>query len=249
MRRKLIAGNWKMHGNLAQNLAFAQALQQVELPRCDLLICPPFPYLQQMLDLLAPLGIQVGAQDCAQNAAGAYTGEVAASMLADLGVTHVLLGHSERRQYQQESNEQLLLKLQQALAAGLQPIVCVGETLAEREADETETVILSQVTALSEQLQPQQLAQVIWAYEPVWAIGTGLTATPLQAQAVHQLIRNSLCEQLGDQAEQVLLLYGGSVKADNAASLFSMPDIDGGLVGGASLDASQFLAIGQAAEK
>ncbi|SFX57253.1 triose-phosphate isomerase [Marinospirillum alkaliphilum] len=248
MRQKLVAGNWKMHGSREMTDALLKQLLAARLPTAAMLVCPPFPYLQQAASSLQGSGVLLGAQDCAANESGAYTGEVAATMLADLGVSHVLLGHSERRQYQQETDALVLQKAQQALAAGLKPVICVGETLAEREAGQTEQVVLRQAQAILQGLTAQQLQQVIFAYEPVWAIGTGLTATPQQAQDVHALLRSAVAEVSPQLAETMLLLYGGSVKPDNAASLFAMTDIDGGLIGGASLDADQFLAIGYAAE-
>jgi len=203
--------------------------------------------LQLVAEKLDGTSIGLGAQDCAATDQGARTGEVSAAMLADLGVTHVLLGHSERRQYQQEDDALILQKVRQALSQDLRPIVCVGETLEQRKAGETEAVVLAQVSAIVDELSSDELDGLIFAYEPVWAIGSGLSASPEQAQAVHALIRSSLKAVNANWAERVQLLYGGSVKAENAASLFAMPDIDGGLIGGASLDAQQFLAIGHAA--
>ena len=213
-----------------------------------LLVFPPYPYLSQAAALLAGSTIGLGAQDCAKAEEGAYTGEVSAAMLADLGVSYVLLGHSERRQYHAESDALVLEKTQQALAAGLIPIICVGETLAQREAGDTDKVVLQQLMTVLLGLTLEQQKKLVVAYEPVWAIGTGLTATPEQAQEVHALLRLAVAKVNEDLAEKMLFLYGGSMKPNNAASLLEMPDIDGGLIGGASLDADQFLAIGKAAE-
>lgn len=247
MRKTLVAGNWKMNASQAKTRELLTSLiQETDLPS-QLLVCPPHPYLSLAGELLAGSNIALGAQDCAATSEGAYTGEVAASMLADLGVTHVLLGHSERRQHQQESNQLVLAKAKQALAAGIKPVICVGETLEQREARLTEEVVLEQVKALLDGLQLDELSQLIFAYEPVWAIGSGLTASPDQAQAVHALIRQALAQRDPQLADHLQLLYGGSVKPDNAAALFSMPDIDGGLIGGASLDVKQFIAIARAA--
>lgn len=248
MRQKLVAGNWKMHGNLQMTQDLLKKLLEKQLPEAQLLVCPPFPYLQQAAQLLQGSGVALGAQDCSVAQEGAFTGEVSAFMLADLGVSHVLLGHSERRQYQQESNELVLAKAQAALAAGLVPVICVGETLQQRDAGLSGKVVLEQAGVILRGLDRDLLDRVIFAYEPVWAIGTGLTATPEQAQEVHALLRDAVAEVDVKLAENMLLLYGGSVKPDNAASLFGMADIDGGLIGGASLDADQFLAIGYAAE-
>lgn len=248
MRQKLVAGNWKMHGDQQMVTDLLNKLLSQQAPSVKLLVFPPYPYLSQAAELLANSNIGLGAQDCSQAVEGAYTGEVSAAMLADMGVSHVLLGHSERRQYHAETDEQVLEKAQRVLVAGLVPLVCVGETLAQREAGETEKIVLQQLTSILQGLTLAQLQKVVVAYEPVWAIGTGLTATPEQAQAVHALLRSAVAKFNQDLATSMLFLYGGSMKPDNAASLLKMPDIDGGLIGGASLDADQFLAIGKAAE-
>ncbi|WP_416885182.1 triose-phosphate isomerase [Marinospirillum sp.] len=247
MRKKLVAGNWKMNASRAQVAKLLPNLVQAQGLSCQLLICPPFPYLPLVGEYLKDSGWQLGAQDCASTSDGAYTGEVSAAMLADLGARFVLLGHSERRLYQQESNALILAKLQQVLEQGLVAVFCIGETLEQRQSGQTEAVILEQLTEVLSGLTPEQLRKLVIAYEPVWAIGTGQTASPEQAQAVHAFIRQWLRQQDALAADEVQIIYGGSVKADNAASLFAMPDIDGGLVGGASLDADQFLAIAQAA--
>ncbi|WP_114416672.1 triose-phosphate isomerase [Marinospirillum perlucidum] len=247
MRQKLVAGNWKMNASRELLERLLDPVAQEKGLACRLLVCPPHPYLPLAAEKLKSTDVALGAQDCAATPEGAYTGEVAASMLADLGVEYVLLGHSERRQYQKETDALVVEKAGQALAQGLKPVVCVGETLGEREAGKTRDVVLEQVKAILTAFSSEELVKVVFAYEPVWAIGTGLSASPEEAQEVHALIRKAIAEQDGQLAEQALLLYGGSVKAENAASLFSMPDIDGGLIGGASLDAGQFLAIAHAA--
>ncbi|WP_027848259.1 triose-phosphate isomerase [Marinospirillum minutulum] len=248
MRQKLVAGNWKMHGSQQMVKHLLEKMLSQQAPSAKLLVFPPYPYLSQAIQLLAKSEIGIGAQDCSQADEGAYTGEVSAKMLADLGVSHVLLGHSERRQYHAETDALVLEKAKRVLAADLIPVVCVGETLAQREAGETNKVVLQQLTPLIEKLTLAQLQKVVVAYEPVWAIGTGLTATPEQAQEVHAFLRSVVAKVDKELAAKMLFLYGGSMKPDNAASLLKMPDIDGGLIGGASLDADQFLAIGKAAE-
>jgi triosephosphate isomerase len=242
MRRgKLVVGNWKMNGGLASNAALLVALLAGWRPRPDrtLAVCVPFPYLGQARDALTGSPLAWGAQDVSEHAAGAFTGEVAASMLAEFGCRFVLAGHSERRQRHCETDATVAAKAQMALAAGLTPIVCVGETLVERDAGAWQAVVGRQFDAVAAMLA-SEMPLVALAYEPIWAIGTGRTATPGQAQEVHAFLRQRL-RQAG--AEGVSVLYGGSVKAGNAGALFAMPDIDGGLVGGASLDAKEFLAI------
>lgn len=234
-----------MHGSLAANRSLLEGLASVGLPGAiDVVVCPPFAYLQQALSLCAGSGVAVGGQDCSHMAEGAYTGEVAAPMLADLGCRAVILGHSERRQYHRESSPLIAAKLNAAAAAGLLPIVCVGETVEQREGGEAEVVVAEQLAgALAD--APMAPGLVI-AYEPVWAIGTGLTASPGEAQAMHAFLREKLFDLVAD-GEAVRLLYGGSVNAENAAELFAQPDIDGALVGGASLDAEAFATIVRAA--
>lgn len=248
MRQKLVAGNWKMHGSQQMVTDLLKKLLSNQVPNVKLLVFPPYPYLSQAAEILAGSHIGLGAQDCSKATEGAYTGEVSAVMLAELGVSHVLLGHSERRQYHAESDELVLEKTQQVLAAGLIPVVCIGETLAQREAGDTDKVVLQQLNTVLQGLTLKQLQKVVVAYEPVWAIGTGLTATPEQAQEVHSVLRTAVAKINTELAAKILILYGGSMKPDNAASLLEMPDIDGGLIGGASLDADQFLAIRKAAE-
>ncbi len=243
MRGKLVVGNWKMNGGLRQNdalLAELRARWAAPVGR-DLALCVPYPYLWQAQAALSGSAISWGAQNVSEHAGGAYTGEVSAAMVAEFGCRFALVGHSERRARCGETDVAVADKAAAALGAGLTPIVCVGETLAEREAGTTRTVVLRQFDAVANRLGARVSAIVI-AYEPVWAIGTGQSASPDQAQAVHRLLR----ERLGDidgAAAAVPLLYGGSVKSDNAKSLFACPDIDGALVGGASLKADEFLAI------
>lgn len=243
-RKRLVIGNWKMHGDTAFTSGLLSGLRTgiAGVSQCDVAVCVPFPYLHQTRSLLEGTGITWGAQDVSEHEKGAYTGEVAASMLADFACRWVLVGHSERRSYHGETDAVVAAKASAALAAGITPVVCVGETLQEQEAGQTGAVIerqLAPVLALGE----ESLSRLVIAYEPVWAIGTGRTATPDQAQQVHALIRSRLASH---GAPDTRILYGGSVKAANAASLFAMPDIDGALVGGASLSAPEFLSIAAA---
>lgn len=244
MRRKLIAANWKMNGSRAANAAWLAAFDGSQAP-CDVVVCPPFVYLPQVLAALR--GAEAGAQDLSAEAPGAYTGEVAGEMLLDLGVRWVIVGHSERRTLRGESSRVVAAKAARALALGLRPIVCVGETLAEREAGRTLEVIGAQLDAVLACCAPAQLLPGALAYEPVWAIGTGRTASPAQAQEVHAAIRAQLARADATAAAQLRLLYGGSMKPANAAELLAQPDVDGGLIGGASLQAGEFAAICQAA--
>jgi triosephosphate isomerase len=247
MRRKLVAGNWKMNGSRASAQALLEAIAQAPPRDCDVAVFPPFPYLAEIVWRGAGGAIAFGAQDVSEHAQGAYTGEVAAAMIRDIGATHVLVGHSERRQYHAESNERVAAKFAQALAAGLVPVLCVGEILEQRDAGRTEEVVAAQLDAVLKRSGIDAFAKALIAYEPVWAIGTGRTATPEQAQAVHAFIRGRLAQENATIGGSVLILYGGSVKPDNAAGLFAQPDIDGGLIGGASLVAADFLAICAAA--
>lgn len=244
MRGRLVVGNWKMNGGLMANAALLTALAAGWKPQPDRMVavCVPFPYLGQARDALTGTPLAWGAQDASAHASGAYTGEVSAGMLAEFGCRLVLVGHSERRQLHCESDDLVAAKARAVLDAGLTPVVCMGETLGERDAGATEAVVGRQFDAVAAVLR-QDLTLTVMAYEPVWAIGTGRTATPEQAQQVHGFLRQRL-RQAG--AASVTLLYGGSVKASNAAALFAMPDVDGGLVGGASLDAKEFLAIASA---
>jgi triosephosphate isomerase len=242
MRQPLVIANWKMHGDETANRALVVALLALlGEPRAACVLCPPFPYLKQLAELLDGSGVALGAQDCSHSEPGAYTGEVAAQMLADCGCDWVIVGHSERRQYHQESDALVAAKLAIAQRCGLTPVLCVGETREQRESGQAEAVVASQLRGAL--LDLGDLSQAVVAYEPVWAIGTGLTATPEQAQDMHAHIREVLAGLDSRNAQAVRLLYGGSVKAENAASLFAQPDIDGALVGGASLDAEAFAAI------
>src|SRR5690625_1784087 len=240
---RLVVGNWKMNGTLAENKVLLQALSHAafDSQACEVAVCVPFPYIVQATEGLATAAnpIAVGAQDVSPQASGAYTGDVAADMLADVGCQWVIVGHSERRQYHHETDQLVAHKVTAAVAAGLKPIVCVGETLAQQQAGETLGVVASQLAPILA-LDQQVIQQVVIAYEPVWAIGTGHTATPQQAQEVHAAIRAGLPSELADRMR---LLYGGSVNPENAQALFEMADIDGALVGGASLRADQFISI------
>ena len=245
-RRKLIAGNWKMNGSLAANQALVQdLLAGIGQPACDVAVCPPAAYLAQVQQLLAGSAIDLGAQDVSQHENGAFTGDVSAAMLKDFGVRYAIVGHSERRQYQGETDLQVATKVKRALAAGITPIVCVGETLSEREQGLTEFIVRRQLSAVI-QLNGHCISEIVVAYEPVWAIGTGKTATPTEAQAVHAVLRTQL-RAATEQADRVRILYGGSMNAANAAELLAQPDIDGGLIGGAALKAPDFLTIVAAA--
>lgn len=242
MKKKLIAGNWKMNGGLAANEALLSALRDgVGQPACDIAVAVPTAYLAQVQALVAGSSIAVAAQDVSAHESGAFTGEVSASMLRDFGVGYALVGHSERRQYHGETDAIVAEKAQRALAAGITPIVCVGETLAEREAGDTEAIVKRQLAAVIH-LNGHCISEIVVAYEPVWAIGTGRTATPEQAQVVHAVLRAQLAAA-SEKADRIPLLYGGSMNAANAAQLLAQPDIDGGLVGGASLKAADFLQI------
>ncbi|MBO1749293.1 triose-phosphate isomerase [Stenotrophomonas sp. SI-NJAU-1] len=248
MRRKIVAGNWKLHGSRQ----FAtELLGQVAagLPRSgvEVVILPPMPYLGELVEDFGSTGLAFGAQDVSSNEKGAYTGEVCAAMLHEVGARYGLVGHSERRQYHHESSELVARKFAAALHAGLVPVLCVGETLEQREAGQTEAVIASQLAPVLELVGAEGFANAVVAYEPVWAIGTGRTATKEQAQQVHAFIRGEVARIDARIADSLPIVYGGSVKPDNAGELFAQPDVDGGLVGGASLVAADFLAIAEAA--
>jgi triosephosphate isomerase len=249
MRGKLVAGNWKMFGSLAENAALLDAVRSGAPTGggVEAAVCVPFPYLAQVQQLLSGSTVSWGAQNVSEFAKGAYTGEVSCAMLRDFGCKYVIVGHSERRTLYGDDSDLVARKAQAALDAGLVPIVCVGETLAERESGVTEKVVGEQLDAATRVLGAAGTARSVVAYEPVWAIGTGKTATPEQAQAVHAFIRQRVSALDATVAANLLILYGGSVKAGNAASLMTMPDIDGGLIGGASLVAADFLAICAAA--
>ena len=244
MRRKLVAGNWKMHGSLAENKALlAGVLAGMGDVKAGVAVCVPFPYLSQAQAGLTGSAVAWGAQNMSQHAKGAYTGEVSASMLKDFGCTYVIVGHSERRALYGESDAVVAEKFAAAQAAGLTPILCVGETLEERESGVTEQVVGRQLDVVIAKCGVAALARAVVAYEPVWAIGTGKTATPEQAQAVHAFIRGRVRALDAAVASGLVIQYGGSMKASNAVELLSQPDIDGGLIGGASLNAEEFLAI------
>ena len=242
MSRKLIAGNWKMNGGLAANEVLIKAVL-VGLPAaaCDVAVCVPAPYFAQLQALLAGSRIDLGAQDVSGQAVGAFTGEISASMLKEFGVRYVIVGHSERRQYHGETDAAVADKAAKALAAGITPIVCVGETLAQREAGTTEEVVKRQLAAVIH-TNGHCISEIVVAYEPVWAIGTGKTASPEQAQQVHAVLRAQL-KAASAQAARIQILYGGSMNAANAVQLLGQADIDGGLIGGASLKAPDFLSI------
>jgi len=244
-RGKLVAGNWKMNGSRAANAALLAALRAAAPFPAGVAVCVPAPYLGEVAAALAGSAIAWGAQDCSSHDAGAFTGEVSAAMLADFACRYVIVGHSERRALHGESDRLVAEKAARALAAGLTPIVCVGETLAEREAGQTTAVVARQLGALIA-LLGEGVGDAVVAYEPVWAIGTGKTASPAEAEVVHAQLRAQLAA-VSARAASVSILYGGSVKPDNAASLFSQPNIDGGLIGGASLNAEHFAAICKAA--
>ena len=247
MKKKLIAGNWKMNGSLEANAALVRSiLGGLHAAQCHIALCVPTPYLAQVQGLVAGSGVQLAAQDVSAHASGAFTGEVSAQMLRDFGVRYALVGHSERRQYHGETDATVATKAQQALASGITPIVCVGETLEEREAGRTEEVVKRQLAAVIH-ANGHCISEIVVAYEPVWAIGTGRTATPEQAQQVHAVLRAQL-QAATVHADRVSILYGGSMNAANAEQLLAQPDIDGGLVGGASLKAPDFLTIIQAAQ-
>jgi triosephosphate isomerase len=245
MRRKIIAGNWKMNGTLAETVALIRALLAGDVPknRTQVVVCPPFTALETATRLLAGSPIALGGQDMSPHEKGAYTGDISAAMLLTVGATYVILGHSERRQYHAETDQLINAKARRALDAGLTPIICVGESLAEREAGQTEQVVGKQVDGTLSGLSADDLKKTVIAYEPVWAIGTGRTATPEMAEAVHYFVREKLAAMDQAAAEMIPILYGGSVKADNAVGLLAQPNIDGALVGGASLKADEFIAI------
>lgn len=243
---KLIAGNWKMNGNKADNAALlADIVAGLPAKACDIAVCPPSIYVSDVLQAVAGSPLTVGVQDVSAADKGAYTGELSAAMLADCGVRYAIVGHSERRQYHGETDAQVGAKAQAALSKGITPIVCVGETLAQREAGDTQAVVKRQLAAAIHAVG-HCVSEIVVAYEPVWAIGTGKTATPAQAQEVHAVLRAQLAAAT-EKAASVRILYGGSMNAANAQSLLAQADIDGGLIGGAALKASDFLTIIQAA--
>ena len=242
MKKKLVAGNWKMNGSVAANDALVRAvIAGMKVAGCTVAVCVPAPYLAQVQMLRHGSGLELGAQDVSAHEQGAYTGEVSAAMLKEFGVRYAIVGHSERRQYHGESDQLVADKAKATLAHGITPIVCVGETLADREAGRTEEVVKRQLAAVIH-TNGHCISEIVVAYEPVWAIGTGRTATPEQAQQVHAVLRAQL-KAATAHPERIAILYGGSMNAANAASLLAQPDIDGGLIGGASLKAPDFLQI------
>ena len=250
MRKKFVAGNWKMFTTASSATALARAVAQGvgSEDRVSVAVCPPFPYLERVRDAVRGSNVALGAQNLYPEREGAFTGEVSPGMLADVGCKYVILGHSERRHKLGETDEFINRKVLAALQAGLQVILCVGETLAEREAGKMEEVVTTQLAGGLAQIGREMMSRLSIAYEPVWAIGTGRNATPQQAQLAHAFIRRQIADQVGSEVARALVIqYGGSVKADNAASLLSQPDVDGALVGGASLKADEFLAIVRAA--
>ena len=245
MRRTLIAGNWKMNGSLAANATLLSEIV-AGMPAAisfDVVVCSPFPYLAQCADILKDSDVSWGAQDLSVHAQGAYTGDVSASMLADFSCRYVIVGHSERRAYHAEDNDLIAQKVLQALALNLTPILCVGETLEQREGGLTNDVVAEQLNSVLNVIPVDQLMRLVVAYEPVWAIGTGKTATPEMAQEIHAFLRQQIAIKNNDIAGRVQIVYGGSMKPDNAKDLLRMPDIDGGLIGGAALKSSDFLSI------
>jgi triosephosphate isomerase len=252
MRRYLIAGNWKMNSDRASGVSLASAVakRSGELRHLDLLVCPPFVYLASVAEAISNSAVALGAQDLYHEKNGAFTGEISAAMLVDVGCRYVILGHSERRHIMGETDADVNMKTIAALAAGLVPIVCVGELLAEREAGQTAAVIRRQFDGSLDGIAAESLSKTVIAYEPVWAIGTGKVATPAQAEEVHADLRRLLAERYNETAAaEVRILYGGSVKPDNAGDLLSKPNIDGALIGGASLKVDDFLGIAAAALK
>ncbi len=252
MKQKLIAGNWKMNGGLAANEALVHGVQQglaqaLAGKHAQVAVCVPAAYLSQVQQLIKGSGVDLGSQDVSAHEQGAYTGEISAAMLKDFAVRYAIVGHSERRQYHGETDEQVAHKAQRALSAGITPIVCVGETLDEREAGKTEEVVKRQLAAVIH-VNGHCISEIVVAYEPVWAIGTGKTATPEQAQAVHAVLRAQL-KAATSHSDRVHILYGGSMNAANAAELLAQPDIDGGLIGGAALKTADFLTIIAAAAR
>ena len=249
MRTKLIAGNWKMHGSKPEvRSLIGGILARLDPARsAEVRVLPPFPYIPLVQSLVDNTPVLLGAQDLNEHASGAYTGDVSGSMLVDWNCTHVLVGHSERRSIHRESSEKVAAKFVAAQSSGLQPILCVGETLEEREAGRTNDVVGKQIAAVLDQVDISAFSRAVIAYEPVWAIGTGRTASPEQAQEIHAAIRAQLAKEDAIIGGRVRILYGGSVKPDNAEELFACEDIDGGLIGGASLQAESFMSIYQAA--
>lgn len=251
MRKNIVAGNWKMNKNLQEGLAFTDALQLAlsnhDKINCEVIIGAPFIHLAHISGKINDKKLHVAAQNCADKASGAYTGEVSAEMVASTGAKYVILGHSERRSYYGETDAILKEKVLLALANGLKPIFCIGEVLEEREAGKQEEVVRTQIENALFNLSAEDFGKIVLAYEPVWAIGTGKTATPQQAQEMHAFIRKTIAGKYGETvADDTSILYGGSANASNAKELFSNPDVDGGLIGGASLEVEKFMPIIQA---
>src|SRR5690554_885884 len=247
MRKNIVAGNWKMNKNLQEGIALAKELNEAlkgKTVKCDVVIGTPYIHLAGVADSIDTSRVGVAAQNCADKELGAYTGEVSAAMIASTGAKYVILGHSERRAYYHETAETLKEKVTLALANGLTPIFCIGEVLEERESEKHFEVVKSQIAASLFDLASEDFGKIVLAYEPVWAIGTGKTATPQQAQEMHAFIRKTLAEKYGNEvADNTSILYGGSANAGNAKELFSNPDVDGGLIGGASLSVDKFMPI------
>lgn len=250
MRRKLIVGNWKMNGSLAMNAELLSGIRDgLAGIDCDLAICVPFPYLSQCQSAMKGTEVVLGAQDVSAHAVGAYTGQVSTRMLLDFDCKYVIVGHSERREYCNESDELVANKVQRALAGGLTPIVCVGESLYDKEEGRTAEVVGRQINAVLSVLEEREVCDIVVAYEPVWAIGTGITPSPVVVEEVHAMLREQMIRKNPDAIECVRILYGGSMKPGNAEELLQMPDIDGGLIGGASLKTPDFLAIARQASQ
>jgi triosephosphate isomerase len=247
MAKKIVAGNWKMNKNLQEGIELAQGLNEAlaaDKPNCDVVICTPFIHLAKVSEIIDHNVIGLGAENCADKASGAYTGEVSAEMVKSTGAEYVILGHSERREYYNETPEILKEKVELALANGLKVIFCIGESLAQREANEQNAVVKAELEGSVFHLTPEQFKNIVIAYEPIWAIGTGKTASAEQAEEIHAYIRSVVAEKYGAQvAAETSILYGGSCKASNAPELFAKPDIDGGLIGGASLKVADFKGI------
>ena len=250
MRNLMVAGNWKMNGDsvMASSLIDDVVADFKRYDSCELLICPPFSLLSLVANKIKGTSLLLGAQNLSEYKSGAYTGEISASMLADMGCQYVIVGHSERRAIMRETNEMVAQKFHAAVNNGLVPILCVGETLEQKNQEQTTQIIEEQLKSVIG-INADSMANAIIAYEPVWAIGTGLTATPEEAQHIHHFIRNTISSISQEIADKIQILYGGSVNGDNAKGLFSMPDIDGGLIGGASLTARDFLSIAKATNK
>ncbi len=247
MRTTLIAGNWKMNGSLQSIIQLVEGIKAGDAGSARLAVCPPAVYLMKVGGMLEGTNISLGSQNVCDQAGGAYTGEISGTMLKEAGCTYAIVGHSERRSLYQESDSLVADRFAMAIESGLQPILCLGETIDERQSDATEEVVARQLNAVLEKVGVDALSNSVIAYEPVWAIGTGQVATPEQAQAVHAFIRRKISAENSQVADQLQILYGGSMNPGNAAELLSQPDIDGGLIGGASLKAADFLAIAQAA--